>query len=111
MVTEKVWNYCEKYELPRAIVVSRMDRERADFGRALESLTSAFGRAVIPVELPIGSEKNLRGVVDLVKMKAYTYDPGGSGKGKEAEIPGNLAERPKRPTKSWWRWSPRATTS
>jgi elongation factor G len=95
VVTDKVWNYCEEFQLPRAIVVSRMDRERADFGRVMESLTSAFGRAVIPVQLPIGSEKNLSGVVDLVKMKAYTYDLGGNGKGKEGEIPGNLAEQAK----------------
>ncbi|MGC2321566.1 MAG: elongation factor G [Terriglobales bacterium] len=95
VVTDKVWNYCEEFQLPRAIVVSRMDRERADFGRVMESLTSAFGRTVVPVELPIGSEKNLNGVVDLVKMKAYTYDLGGNGKGKESEIPGNLAEQAK----------------
>ena len=95
VVTDKVWNYCEEFQLPRAIVVSRMDRERADFGRVMESLTSNFGRTVIPVELPIGSEKNLSGVVDLVKMKAYTYDLGGNGKGKESEIPGNLAEQAK----------------
>ena len=56
----------------------------------LESLTNAFGRDVIPIELPIGSEKNLTGVVDLVKMKAYTYELGGNGKGKEAEIPANM---------------------
>ena len=95
VVTDKVWNYCEEFQLPRAIVVSRMDRERADFGRVMESLTSAFGRTVIPVELPIGSEKNLSGVVDLVKMKAYSYDLGGNGKGKEGDIPGNLAEQAK----------------
>jgi elongation factor G len=95
VVTDKVWHYCEEFQLPRAFVVSRMDRERADFGRVMESLTSNFGRTVIPVELPIGSEKSLSGVVDLVKMKAYTYDLGGNGKGKEAAIPGNLAEQAK----------------
>jgi len=67
-----------------------MDRERADATRVLESLTSAFGRSVIPLELPIGSEKNLRGVVDLVSMKAYTYELGGNGKGKEGEIPEDM---------------------
>ena len=59
VVTQRVWNYCEEYKTPRLIVVSRMDRERADAERVLESLTNAFGRAVIPLELPIGSEKNL----------------------------------------------------
>ena len=95
VVTDKVWNYCDEFNLPRAIVVSRMDRERADFARVMESLTSAFGRAVMPIQLPIGSEKNLSGVVDLVRMKGYTYDLGGNGKGKEGDIPGNMADRAK----------------
>jgi elongation factor G len=92
VVTERVWNYCEEYKTPRVIVASRMDRERADAERVLESLTRAFGRAVVPLELPIGKEKNLSGVVDLVNMKAYTYDLGGNGKGKEGEIPANMKE-------------------
>jgi elongation factor G len=90
VVTERVWNYCEEFKTPRVILASRMDRERADATRVLESLTKAFGRTVIPLELPIGSEKNFTGVVDLVSMKAYTYELGGNGKGKESEIPANL---------------------
>jgi elongation factor G len=92
VVTERVWNDCEEYKTPRVIVASRMDRERADAERVLESLSNAFGRSVIPLELPIGKEKNLSGVVDLVRMKAYTYELGGSGKGKEGEIPDNMKE-------------------
>src|SRR5438445_7804211 len=91
VVTERVWGYCEEANMPGVIVVSRMDRERADANRVLESLTKSFGRGVTPLKLPIGSEKNLTGVVDLVRMKAYTYELGGSGKGKEGEIPANLA--------------------
>ena len=90
VVTERVWNYCEEFKTPRLIVASRMDRERADASRVLESVQKAFGRNVIPIELPIGSEKNLSGVIDLVRMKAYTYELGGNGKGKEMEIPANL---------------------
>jgi elongation factor G len=90
VVTQKVWNDCEEYKTPRLIVVNRMDRDRANAERVLESLTTAFGRDVIPIELPIGSEKNLTGVVDLVRMKAYTYELGGNGKGKETEIPANM---------------------
>jgi elongation factor G len=90
VVTQRVWGYCEEINLPRMIVVSRMDRERSDAARTIESLTSAFGRAVTPLQLPIGSEKNLSGIVDLVRMKAYTYEMGGSGKGKEGPIPANL---------------------
>jgi elongation factor G len=92
VVTQRVWSYCEEYNTPRVIVASRMDRERADAERVLESLANAFGRNVIPLELPIGKEKNLSGVVDLVNMKAYTYELGGSGKGKEGEIPANMKD-------------------
>ncbi len=90
VVTQRVWNDCEEYKTPRLIVVNRMDRDRANAERVLESLVSAFGRNVIPIELPIGSEKSLTGVVDLVRMKAYTYELGGNGKGKETEIPANM---------------------
>ena len=93
VVTQRVWNYCEEYKTPRLIVVNRMDRDRADAGRVLESVEKAFGRNVIPIELPIGAEKSLSGVIDLVRMKAYTYEMGGNGKGKETEIPANLKEQ------------------
>jgi elongation factor G len=92
VVTERVWSYCEEFQTPRLIVASRMDRERADAERVLDSLTKAFGRTVIPLELPIGKEKNLSGMVDLVRMKAYTYELGGNGKGKETEIPANMKD-------------------
>lgn len=95
VVTERIWNYAAKLEMPRAIICTRMDRERADFERAMESLTNAFGRTIVPLQLPIGSEKNFTGVIDLVKMKAYTYDVGGNGKAKVGEIPANMAEQAK----------------
>jgi len=92
VVTHRVWSYCEEYKTPRLIVISRMDRERADAARALESVQKAFGRSVIPMELPIGAEKKFSGVIDLVRMKAYTYEAGGNGKGKETEIPADLKD-------------------
>ena len=95
VITERIWHYCDNFALPRAIVCTRMDRERADFTRVMESLTSAFGRTVVPVQLPIGSEKSFTGVVDLVRMKAYTYEMGGNGKAKVGEIPGNMEEEAK----------------
>ena len=90
--TEKTWGFCEKYGLPRAIVVNQMDRDRASLERALAALQEAFGRAVIPIQLPVGEEKSFRGVIDLVTMKARLYDGSGSGKGKESEIPAELAD-------------------
>src|SRR5438045_9611639 len=58
VMTERVWAYCEEYKTPRLIVASRMDRERADATRVLESVQKAFGRNAIPVELPIGNGTN-----------------------------------------------------
>src|SRR2546425_3574966 len=92
VVTERVWNDCEEYKTPRVIVASRMDRERADADRVLESLTNAFGRTVIPLELPIGKEKNLSVEVDLVRMRAYSYELGGNSKGKKGEIPAEMKD-------------------
>ena len=71
--TEKVWAAAEEIELPRIVVLNRLDRERASLDRSLESLRAVFGRAVVPIQLPIGEEKSFRGVVDLVAMKAWTF--------------------------------------
>ena len=95
VVTQKVWKVCEELKLPRVIVCTRMDRERADFERVMQSLTSVFGRTVVPVQLPIGTEKSFQGVVDLVKMKAYYYEMGGNGKARVQDIPADMAERAK----------------
>ena len=96
IVTQRVWKFAEELQLPRIIVASRMDRDRASAERVLESLESVFGRQVVPLQLPIGKEKSLSGVVDLVTMKAFTYEMGGSGKGKEGPIPTELAEEAKK---------------
>jgi elongation factor G len=90
--TEKMWSISTDYQLPRAIVINKLDRERADFSRALESVQAAFGRAAVPIQLPLGAERDFKGVVDLISMKAYTFDVGGDGKGKEGEIPANLSD-------------------
>lgn len=90
--TEKTWGFCQKYNLPRALVMNQMDRERASFKRTLDALTNAFGRTVVPVQLPIGEEKDFRGVVDLVRMRAALYENNGSGKAKDAEIPAEMQE-------------------
>ncbi len=92
VMTERVWGYAEDRDLPRLIVVNRMDRERANAETALESLVKSFGRAVVPVQLPIGAEKNFKGVVDIVTMKAYTYTLGGNGKGAEIPIPADMEQ-------------------
>jgi elongation factor G len=86
--TEKTWGFAESYRQPRAIVINKLDRERSDFDRTIESIHDRFGRAAVPVQLPIGEEKGFHGVIDLVRMRAFTYTPDGDGKGKECDIPG-----------------------
>jgi elongation factor G len=88
--TEKVWAAAEELQLPRIVVLNRLDRERASLDRSLESLRSLFGRAVIPIQLPIGEEKRFSGVIDLVAMKAWTYPADGSGKAKEEAVPASM---------------------
>ncbi|MGH9793895.1 MAG: GTP-binding protein, partial [Candidatus Acidiferrales bacterium] len=95
VVTEKVWDYCTEYDIPRAFVINWMDRELASFERALESVKEVFGRAVVPVQLPIGAEKTFRGAIDLISMKAHIYQPDGNGKAKVEEIPADMAEAAK----------------
>ncbi len=90
--TEKVWSFCDGYNLPRAVVINKLDRERASFERTLENVQANFGRAAVAIQLPIGVERDFRGVIDLLAMKAYTYTSDGDGKGKEEPIPGDLAE-------------------
>jgi len=95
VTTEKVWDYCTEYDIPRAFVLTWMDRELSSFERSMESLESVFGRNVVALQLPIGTEKGFRGVIDLVAMKAHMYKPDGDGKPSIEEIPAALADEAK----------------
>jgi len=90
--TEKVWKFAVEYNLPRIVVVNRLDRERADFFRTFESLTRRLKGRLVAVHIPVGEEGGFRGWVDLVKMKAVTY---ADGKPSEGEIPADLGDRAK----------------
>ena len=90
--TEKTWGFCQKLGLPRALVMNQMDRERASFKRTLDALGNAFGRSIIPVQLPIGEEKDFHGIIDLVRMRAALYEGNGSGKARDSEIPPEMQE-------------------
>ncbi len=88
--TEKLWEYCKQLGLPVIFVVNRLDRDNASFERALASLAEAFGRSVVPIQLPIGSEKNFRGVIDLVRNRAFSYERQDSSRMKEEPVPADL---------------------
>jgi elongation factor G len=84
--TEKVWAFAEEFNLPCAIVVNKLDRERSSFDRALESIHERFGRTAVPVQIPLGSEKAFTGIIDVVRMRAHCYKSG-NGKATPTDIP------------------------
>ena len=95
-VTERVWRFAEEANVPRIVVVNQMDHPKAGGGGGLsalmDDLNDRWGRNCVPVQLPISDAQGFHGVVDLVTMEAYTYTPGGDGRGKvSAEIPASLA--------------------
>jgi len=89
--TEKAWETAEELQLPRILVCNRLDRERASLERALASMRSVLGRNCVPVQMPIGEEKDFKGVIDLVGMKAYMFAPDESGKMTEEAVPAALS--------------------
>jgi elongation factor G len=90
--TEKVWQYAKEFDLPRLIVINRLDRDRSSFRRALDSIQEAFGRTAVPLQLPLGEEKDFRGVIDLLKMKAYVWSGDEPGSFQAEEIPADLKD-------------------
>ena len=88
--TEKVWDMLEEFGLPRIVIINKMDRENASFKGAVEGVQQFFGRQAIPVQLPIGEEKNFSGVVDVIGGKAWVFEKDESGKFKEAPVPADL---------------------
>ena len=83
-----IWEIADDYNLPRIVFVNKMDRENSNFDKVLEDLQSKFKANFVPVQIPIGSFNTFAGVVDVINEKAYT----GDGKGKETEIPAELAD-------------------
>ena len=88
--TEKVWSFAESGNKTRVIFINKMDQEQADFFRVLEDVRKNLCSIATPVQLPIGAEASFRGIVDLIRMKALTYQGGGTGKSSEGEVPSDL---------------------
>jgi elongation factor G len=87
VTTRRLWKVAAERDIARMLCVNMLDRERADFYRTLESLKAAFGPHVVATEIPIGNEQEIRGVVDLVDMRAHLYEGSGRDNATEAEIP------------------------
>src|SRR5579884_4379915 len=91
--TNRLWQRAQELDLARLLFVNMLDRERADFFRTLDSLKSAFGPHVVATEIPIGSEHEVSGVIDLVDMRAYRYEGSGRENCSEIPIPDQLADQ------------------
>ena len=87
--TENNWRNLDRYGLPRIVCVNKMDKEHADFGKCLEDAQKYLGAKVMPLFLPIGQGDAFKGVVDILKKKAYTYG-GADGSFTEGEIPDDI---------------------
>jgi elongation factor G len=90
--TEKVWAFADDYNLPRVILINKLDRERADFYKVLEEIEKTFSINATPVFLPIGAEDGFTGVVSLIELKAHMYSKDGTGSSKSEDIPGAMSE-------------------
>ena len=89
--TEITWKYADERNLPRMVLVNKLDRENTSFDQALESLRKQFGLRVVPLQLPIGEQSGFKGIIDLVSQKAYTFE--GGNKVQTVAIPAELQDR------------------
>ena len=89
--TEQAWDFAAEFNQPVLLFINKLDRERADFQRAFQDVVDNFEPKPIMIQLPIGSESSFNGIVDLISMKAYTYDE--SGKATAGEIPEDMRDR------------------
>ncbi len=93
--TETVWRQANKYGVPRICFINKINQIGGDFYKSLETIHNRLSRQAFPIHLPIGFEKDINGVVDLVDMKAYTYDDYADHELKVSEIPEDMLERAK----------------
>jgi len=94
--TEEVWGWANEFEIPRIAFVNKMDRERANFFRAIDDMEKNLKARGVAIQFPIGAEESFEGVVDLVKMKAYRYARDNSGSFSEMEIPADCLDEAQR---------------
>ncbi|WP_140985614.1 elongation factor G [Asticcacaulis tiandongensis] len=92
--TETVWRQADKYNVPRIVFVNKMDKLGADFDKSVESIRDRLGAKAVPIQLPIGAENLLKGVIDLVEMKALVWETDQVGADADVrEIPADLADK------------------
>src|SRR5438132_7683907 len=89
--TEPTWQYADERNLPRMVLINKLDRENTSFDQALESLRKRFGLKVVPLQLPIGEQSGFKGVIDLVSQKGYTFE--GGNKVQTVAIPAEMQDK------------------
>ncbi|WP_416321696.1 GTP-binding protein, partial [Yoonia sp.] len=85
--TKRIWEWCDSFEVPRIAFVNKMDKERADFLKAVDDMEKSLGARAVVVTMPIGAAETFKGTIDLVRMKArlYTFDE--TGAFQETDVP------------------------
>ena len=95
VITERVFKFCQEYQVPRIFVLNKMDRDNASFERTMASISERFDRRTVPIQIPIGAESGFEGIVDLIAMKAYRYAKDGSGQAAVTDVPPELVDAAK----------------
>lgn len=90
--TEKAWDYCNKIKLPRSFFINKLDRENSSYDKTLAQLKERFGISVVPIQYPIGSEDNFKGVINVISKKARIHDEK-TNEIKEVDVPEELLEK------------------
>jgi elongation factor G len=93
--TETVWRQANKYGVPRVCFINKINQTGGDFWKSLETIHTRLSRQAFPIHIPIGFEKEINGVVDLIDMKAYTYSDYADHELVQGEIPSDMLERAK----------------
>ena len=94
--TKQIWNWCDDFEVPRIAFVNKMDRERADFLKAVDDMEKSLGARAVVVTMPIGAEESFKGIIDLIKMRARIFQFDEKGTYKEEDIPADLVAEAQR---------------
>ena len=90
--TMQIWKWCDQFEIPRIAFVNKMDKERADFLKAVDAMEKSLGARAVVVTMPIGAEEDFKGIIDLVRMKAKIYKFDETGTYDEVDIPAEYQE-------------------
>jgi elongation factor G len=95
VITERVFQYCQEYQVPRIFVINKLDRENASFERTMQSILERFDRRAVPIQIPLGAESGFEGVIDLVTMKSHRYAKDASGSVTTGDVPGEFLDAAK----------------